>query len=240
MKKLISYSLYGVHEKYLIGALRNAEQASKYYPDWITRFYVGRTVKKDIIDGLIKLGAEIVLIDGKEDASAMFWRYRAFFDVDVSVVIVRDTDSRFSLRESDAVKFWLDSGKGFHIMRDHPAHYCPILGGLLGVRTERIVHLKKLFDEFGPIGFYGEDQNFLKSHVYPLAKNDAVIHDSFFLFEQSAIPFSIVRDGLSFVGEVFDENDMPRIDDRNILKMTESSIFQRLRLKCISFFRGFN
>jgi hypothetical protein len=42
----------------------------------------------------------------------------------------RDSDSRIIPREEEAVRDWLASNKTYHIMRDHPAHCIPILGGI--------------------------------------------------------------------------------------------------------------
>ena len=54
MKKIISYSLWGNNERYTHGALRNSELASEIYPDWICRFYIGKSVPDDIIKSLKK------------------------------------------------------------------------------------------------------------------------------------------------------------------------------------------
>ena len=53
---------------------------------------------------------------------------------DVDVLLVRDLDSHISMREVSAVKEFLNSTKDFHIMRDHPFHIQPIMGGLWGIR----------------------------------------------------------------------------------------------------------
>ena len=53
---------------------------------------------------------------------------------DVDVLLVRDLDSHISMREVSAVKDFLNSTKDFHIMRDHPFHIQPIMGGLWGIR----------------------------------------------------------------------------------------------------------
>ena len=62
----------------------------------------------------------------------MFWRFEPAGEEDVDVMISRDTDSRLNLREKFAVEEWLESDKGFHIMRDHPHHGYPVLGGMWG------------------------------------------------------------------------------------------------------------
>ena len=51
--------------------------------------------------------------------------------------------------------------------------------------------------------FWQVDQNFLKEKIYPLVSNTCFVHDEF--FEKKNFPTK--RNGLEFVGQVFDEND---------------------------------
>jgi hypothetical protein len=230
-KKIISYSLYGNKVQYLTGAIRNAEQIKVIYPEWVARFYVGEMVPNETIQRLRELDAEIYEVEGREDASAMFWRFRAFCDQDVCYVMIRDADSRLTKREKFAVDEWLVSGADFHIMRDHPAHNCAILGGLWGVKCSAVRHLCPFVESVQPIGKYGEDQDFLYKYFYPLAKHSSVIHDSFFKRECWSRPFPTCREGKGFVGEVFDEYDTPRQSDRAVIDRAMQNYFYRLRLQ---------
>ena len=47
----------------------------------------------------------------------------------VDLFMSRDLDSAPTQREADAVQEWLRSGKTLHVMRDHPSHTFPMLGG---------------------------------------------------------------------------------------------------------------
>ena len=47
----------------------------------------------------------------------------------VDLFMSRDLDSVPTQREADAVEEWLRSGKTLHVMRDHPSHTFPMLGG---------------------------------------------------------------------------------------------------------------
>ena len=134
MKKIISFSLWGDNPTYTIGAIKQSELAKKHYPGWICRFYVADCVPEDIINIIrVQDNTEIVNM-GQGDWTAMFWRFYPASEPDVDVMISRDTDSRLNSRESNAVHEWLNSGKAFHIMRDHPQHGIEILGGMWGVR----------------------------------------------------------------------------------------------------------
>jgi hypothetical protein len=239
MKKVISYSLYGNGPKYMVGAIRNAEQAPKYYPGWEYRFYVGSSVPDETIKKLKSLGANLIFVEGREDASAMFWRFRAFFDPEVEYVIIRDADSRLSNRESEAVKDWLKSGKDFHILRDHPAHNTSIMGGLWGGKTESMKCFYQDFNLVNPSGVRNEDQLFLENVVYPVARKNSCVHDSFFCREIWRKNFPTKREGQAFLGEVFDENDQPEIAQRMVIKKTQHNVLYRLRIKVGSFLRQF-
>ncbi|KAK8405419.1 hypothetical protein O3P69_001755 [Scylla paramamosain] len=49
---------------------------------------------------------------------------------------ISDVDSRVSQREVAAVEEWLASRKMFHVMRDHPSHNVPVLGGMWDARWD--------------------------------------------------------------------------------------------------------
>jgi len=206
MKKIISFSLWGENTKYTIGALRNAELANDIYPDWVCRFYIGKSVPNDIIDELNKMkNTEVIFMDEQGDWTGMFWRFYACEDSDV--MISRDTDSRLSMREKYAVDEWLNSDKDFHIMRDHPYHRTEILGGMWGCRNGILKNIKSLINEYVKGNFWQVDQNFLKEKIYPIIKNNSLIHDSFLSFEKQKKQFPTERINKEFVGDVFDEFD---------------------------------
>jgi len=139
MKKIITFSLWGDNPFYTVGAIRNAELAKEFYPDWICRFYIGNSTPQDVIDKLDSFdNTEIVLMNTDEGWDGMFWRFYPVTDSDVDVMISRDVDSRITYREAAAVNEWLESGKTLHIMRDHPMHTEPIMGGMWGCRTKEM------------------------------------------------------------------------------------------------------
>lgn len=138
-KNVISMSLWGDTPMYTVGAIRNAQMNPHIFgPDWITRIYVGKDVPNSVCEILLSLPQTecIPLPEEDPDWNGMFWRFWAISDPDVDVVIFRDTDSRPSTRDSAAVKEWMDSGKTIHIMRDHPYHTEPIMGGMWGCRAK--------------------------------------------------------------------------------------------------------
>lgn len=193
---------------YTVGAVKNVELANEFFPDWTCRFYVANCVPRDICTQLEELGAELIIRDNPGTTNSMFWRFEPATDETVDAMIVRDTDSRLGIREKLAVDEWLASNKKLHIMRDHPYHQAPMLGGMWGCRPVLMSglldkidqHIKSNPDE------KGSDQHFLWSQVFPELHSDSFVHDPFF----DKIPFPIDRNEdpvVKFIGQVFDEND---------------------------------
>jgi hypothetical protein len=206
--KIISFSLWGQDPKYTIGAIRNAELAPKIYPGWTCRFYTGEDVTDKIKSQLLDLESEVVEMGGA-DWNGMFWRFFAAENVDV--MISRDTDSRLSLREKTAVDEWLASDKDFHIMRDHPHHRTEILGGMWGCRNGLLEGIKGMVQDYDTKEYHNKyqvDQNFLREIVWPIVRDKAFVHDPYFRVGHE---FPTMREDMhDFVGQVFDENEVPQ------------------------------
>ena len=206
MKKIISFSLWGDNPKYTIGAIRNAELTPIIFPNWVSRFYCGKSVPEDIIEKLKSLPhTEVIIMDEDGDWTGMFWRFYACEDSDI--MLSRDTDSRLSNREKLAVDEWLESDKDFHIMRDHPYHNTEILGGMWGVRNGLLKNIKELIGDYIKGDFWQVDQNFLREKIHPLVVNNSFSHDSYLNYTPDSRPFPSERINREFVGDDFDENE---------------------------------
>lgn len=217
MKKIISFSLWGTNPMYNIGAIKNSELAKDIYPDWICRYYVGKSVPTEIIEKLNSFdNTEIILMDTDGDWTGMFWRFYPSSEDDVDIVIVRDCDSRLNEREKNAVDEWIKSDKGFHIMRDHPYHGTEILGGMWGSKKGTIFDMRLKIDNYVKGDFWQVDQYFLRDIIYPLIKNNCMVHDEFFDFNFNSKPFPSKREINRFVGQAFNENDDMLYPEHNI------------------------
>jgi hypothetical protein len=190
MKKVISFSLWGDIPRYTIGAVKNAELALLFYPDFECWFYIHKdSVPVYIVQKLQTLkNTKIIFKEGDlKIFKPMTWRFEAIDEPDVEINMSRDTDTRILLREKLAVDEWIKSGKIFHIMRDHPHHMnkeTPIMGGMFGTRKIKdisswlnLIQSKELNDKGRQ--FYNKDQDFLNKYIYPIIKNDCLIHSSF-------------------------------------------------------------
>lgn len=221
MKNIVAYSLWGNHPMYWVGALRNIELVSKYFPGWICRFYIDDSSDKQLIDTIKGENVEVILVKSKDSFHGMFWRFWAVEEPDVDIYLSRDCDSRFSDREFTAIQEWLESDKDFHIMRDHPYHTVPILGGMWGCRNGilRNVNFSQTIEKWNQFHRKGIDQDFLGQVIYPFVKDKSLEHSEFNLrFGQEIRPFPTKRIDYEFVGDIFDENDIRHPEHWQIIK----------------------
>jgi hypothetical protein len=213
MKKVLTFSLWGDQPKYTIGAIKNVELAKKFYPDFECWIYIHiDSVPKEIIYILSNFNnVKIIFKTGNlHIIKPMMWRFEAIDEPDVEIMMSRDTDTRFTLREKLAVDDWLKTDKIFHIMRDHPFHNFLILGGMFGTRKiPSLSSWKEIMNTFIQNGDYMYDQDFLKLNIYPIIKDNAVIHATFHKFEPTCRNFltKYSDENYRFVGEYIYEND---------------------------------
>jgi len=222
MKKIISFSLYGNDLKYTYGALCNAELAKIIYPEWICRFYCGNSVPTDIIKKLSEYdNVEIIMMNEDNVMSYMTWRFLAYDDDDVEVVLSRDSDSRLSFREKKLVDIFMSSDFLFHDIRDHVLHMS-IMGGTWGMKKGAIPSISNLLKSSYVGMSYGSDQGFMSVVVGPIVYDKTLQHHSNYCPENGKISsnFPIKNtDILStlcdpvhgsyihFIGEVFPGNN---------------------------------
>lgn len=222
MKNIVSYSLWGDNIMFWKGALRNIEIVKEKLPGFICRFYIDSKSSKQLVDKyLIGDNVEIIVVDSKDSFHGAFWRFWASEDPEVNIMLSRDCDSRISDREISAINDWLESDKDFHIMRDHPYHTVPILGGMWGVRNGllRNIGIIEKINNWNRFQRKGVDQDFLGQVIYPLVKNNALEHDDWGRFGSNVRTFPNKRnEDKGFVGEIYDENDVRHPDHWKLIK----------------------
>jgi len=225
----VTFSLYGKHPKYLVGAIKNAEQIEQFYPGFKAIFYVNHDVPYPCVSELRKLGAKVIQTAG-QFPNPMFCRLAAVSRPNANIVLCRDVDSRFSNREVNAVQAWINSGKLFHIMRDYPAHVL-FPGGLWGWRRPLELKLYQWAVNWfrdRRITTYNkmDDQRFLEEIVWPKVSDHVLQHDTFSRDKYpGSVPFpdgDVTGDG-DFVGEIFDQDDRIEQVSRDARKRGESA-----------------
>lgn len=218
MLKIVSYSLWGNNKIYYDGILSNYKIIEKLLPDYTMRIYV-----ESIIDYTKwkEYNIQFVPVVSLGPFHGMYWRFMACEDADVA--LIRDLDSRISQREIELIKEWEKSDKNFHIIRDHPLHKMPIMGGTWGCKGMLLKEIHRLIKEHGNFLNYGDDQVFLKNIIFPLVKDVCLEHCSCgFGFTSDHKPFNKSIDG-SFIGERIGSDELPLYSvDRKINLLNET------------------
>jgi hypothetical protein len=215
-----------------MGAIRNAELAKANFPGWTLRIYTETPSEKPhfglvpetVLSRLRALGADIHFIDPGEDfVPPMMWRFLVADDTWVDRFIVRDGDSRLIERDAAAVYAWVRSGRPFHCVRDHPSHASYALsGGMWGAKPADVLDLlRRSWREMmrGVRKEYLEDMNFLNYVVWPKVQHQAYCSDSVSCDKYpNAFPFPLPRYGYEHVGAVYNEHDLARPMDIDIIR----------------------
>jgi hypothetical protein len=200
--KIISISVWGDNPRYIVGANRQYELAKLYYPDWEFRIY---TDDKNKVANL----TDANIIEVTDGSYGMYWRFRAMFESDNNIVIVRDSDSRINIREQRAVNDWINSDKKFHTFRDHDAHFeFPIIGCAFGYKGKFITPVFNLMNKYAEqLNYYVGDQIFLRDVIWPLVQDTALVHsmNEGWFGETRAL----LVNPYDFCGNGYDEHDMP-------------------------------
>lgn len=215
---IISFSLWGNNPKYTIGAIENAKLAQEIYPGWLCYYFIDSSVPQNIIDELSKFEHVVVNIiegvnasNGHNNHTAAFWRFLALAS-DADIVIIRDTDSRLSQREKTLVNQFIYSNKLIHSIKDHPGHLGDkIMAGMWGAKKGTIPNIEDRINDFlskiQPYEMsYGIDQRFL-GLIYDEFYPQILEHNPF----QNEI-FNAPRVGFDFIGQVYDENNIPNFE----------------------------
>ncbi|KAL9646057.1 hypothetical protein ABK040_007937 [Willaertia magna] len=240
-KRVVSFGLYGNKPIYLIGALRNVELIHALLPNWIPRFYHDNTVPSETLNQLKEMGAELFnqsistseTIDDSNGNNTL---------IKVDRYIVRDVDSRISVREVKAIEEWIESDFPIHSMRDHPNHNYPFNGGMWGAIKGAIIpdnnkgngrknSMKEKIIQWEYKDEYIGDMDFLRFMIYPTLKrkgNMILSHDSYNCENWvNSRPFPTRRIMKEHVGQVFDEYERPRMSD--IVPFLEKPVPEKCR-----------
>jgi len=217
MNNVVSYSLWGNAPMYLEGMKRNISLAETYYPGWETWIYHDSTVPQKWIDIYRNLGAKMISMVEQPGFTRLFWRFLPASIDGVGRFISQDADARIGVREEIIVEKWLMSGRDFLIIRDHPNHNWNIMGGMWGckggiikealIMAAKMLSAEKMTPAQQGLGF-ADDQRWLKSVVWPMAKKSALVFDDWKRFG-GGLKLPQRGSKFDFVGNKYDENDKP-------------------------------
>ena len=185
-----SFCLYGPETpKYYFGLLENIRLINQHFPDWKIFVYLGNDVPESFEKRLRSNPTLVTRRTGVDGHLNSIYRFFAIDEPSVSTMMVRDADSRVHWKDRWAIRNFMDSSSGVHIIRDHIEHTIQILAGLWGVKKSAIpFSVQELYQTWTPrfagsgnrdepTGF-GIDQNFLKLVLYPMISTEALVHYS--------------------------------------------------------------
>jgi hypothetical protein len=202
---VICFSLFGSDPKYRRGMMHNVHALDRVYPGWGLVIYCDRINHEALMQE--SLGDKVDLVLQQEHSQSLegiSWRLLATLQPGVRALLFRDSDSLFTTREADAVNEWLESRYDTHIIRDHPYHYSPVMGGTLGVKGTALQFLGSLVRErlhTRRRTEYGDDQVFLSRDFYPKIRANALVHTNCLrYFPERTQPLPADRPGEMFVG----------------------------------------
>lgn len=204
-RKIVSYSLYGNDPRYLDGAVENSKLIKTVYPGWTMRVYYDQSLPSSMIEFLRNQEVELIDMTRSEIKNEMSWRFLPAAEIDLERFISRDIDSRLSQRELLAVQEWIDSGKPFHVLKDHPSHSgYSISGGMWGAVGGSLPEIKKWIVGDALSQDYMYDMIFLDKHVWPeMQRAGVMMHDSFSCDQEKTKDFPSKRNGTEHVGSVY-------------------------------------
>lgn len=193
-KKVVSFSMYSMDGKGTLkaflkaGVKKNAEMIKVWYPEWVMRIFVSG-VSRAAVEELKREAPEAEIVECKLITPVisrnMELRWLSHDDPNVERFVVRDLDSVPGLREMLAVNEWIASGLSFHVMRDHPSHAVPVLGGTWGATRGAFgfksmeEHLLRTWAPFPTTEVpsnWGEDQGILAG-LWADVRHRAISHD---------------------------------------------------------------
>lgn len=202
---VISFALFGSDPKYRRGMMQNIRVRDQVYPGWEMVIYCDRVNHHALAQEPLGNNVEVVLQqEHSQGVEGMSWRLLAALRPGVRALLFRDSDSVFTTREADAVNEWLGSRYDTHIIRDHPYHQSPVMGGTLGVKGKSLALLGALVRDrlhAHRRSEYGDDQVFLSGSFYCKVRKNALVHtDCVRYFPERTQPLPADRPGESFVG----------------------------------------
>jgi hypothetical protein len=232
LKRVISFSVYGTKLRYLVGAIKNAILALRYFPSFEVWFYVGASVPSWLRSSLELFShVKVINMNSPEDHTAKLWRFHAFSSPDVELVLVRDVDSRLNARDAASVNDFLSSGLDFHITVDHVGHRNFLITACCFAGKARLLRdMSDRLRRFRGGNYHWNDQDFLALDVYPDVARSVLVHSSVhtpqLLPPSKVVPFPLEKkSALDWVAVAVDADDqfVFQFDSNDALRETNAT-----------------
>lgn len=211
----VAFCLYGNNPKYLDGMLQNAWLMPRIYPGWECHCWTGNDVPPAYVTALWKTGVTVHPME-------FGWRQRMFYRLIIHDIpgveryLIRDADSRISMRERRCVDEWMRSDRILHTIHDHPYHIRPIQGGMFGVWRGpfQSTPMCELIGGVWPMAdTWGRDEEFLEHELWPLLKHSVCEHG-----RANPIPAGEDEDPQAFIGEIYRADGTPEHPEHRAMR----------------------
>ena len=251
-KNIIAYSLPGTDantttQTQLVHSMKFVRE---HFPSWEVWIYhdskLNTTLKSQLLAAAKKGAAAVTVafIDMSDKRSvypnAQTWAFSVATDPLVHRYLIRNADSRLSLREKLAVDEWIASGKSFHTMRDHPGQ-CeyPVNAGMWAGSRMLPPYLTTSAEKdnlcpppcLKPAEAVFNENEFLKNYLWPHLAKDVLQHASFSCGKFGpSTGFPSGRIGYEYVGSGYID-DKPQVWNRKkLLEAIEANLECGVRL----------
>jgi hypothetical protein len=178
---VFSFCLYNpYHDFYYEGLLENIQLIHTHFPDWGIFVYIGNDVPDWFVDVLKSKGVQIRYTH-ETGSINMIYRFLAIEEPGVSLMMVRDADSRIHWKDRWAIREFVKSPFGAHTIRDNPMHLIPMLGGLWGLKRSAGVPVYSCFQHYKEKQVtldMGKDQTFLNMYIWYRVRDTLLVHTS--------------------------------------------------------------
>lgn len=178
---IVSYCLYGDYNLYSLGLFQSLD----ILHDNNFNVYVSHPddAPSHLIDKLQKAGCKTIPYRDQSASQGMFERINVYKNLSqFDVIFIRDTDSIILPHEIKFMHQFINSNYKLHVIRSHPDHDMPVMGGLCGYKKEVSHYLNNplvrlIFNALKTKSRYGLDQTFLML-VYQKFLKEIMVHST--------------------------------------------------------------
>jgi hypothetical protein len=193
--------------------IENAWLMPRIYPGWECHCWIADDLDAFVYAKLNGLRVQFHSMD-------LGWRQRMFYRLlihDVPGVeryLIRDADSRISMRERRCVDEWMRSDKILHTIHDHFYHQRPIQGGMFGIWNANVTWaMQPMVGSYASIDKWGKDEEFLANVVWPLVSHSVCEHGRSNPIQSAGED----EDMHAFIGEIYNADGTPAHPEHRLM-----------------------
>lgn len=207
-KHVFSYCIYGNQPKYCVGMIKNLQQIEKLFPFFEVWIHCGNDVPSKYIEQYKSFKNVNIIPYNTTGGRMMSYRFFSIDDPSVSVMIIRDADSRFQQRDIWCNHKFMQSDYSVFTIRDHPYHNRKIMGGQWGMKRIPEIHIQESYSKFQQeykyVDQYRSDQDFIDRYVYDSPYSKTIAYTSYYAHpKETTVPIDAPRNNKhDFCGNV--------------------------------------